>query len=72
MKLADLPVFGMPVRLVWRKRHRQRPPSERAVASFHGAGRLDSPGAGAVDQPGGTVGNRAGRAAEVAKDLGCA
>ena len=49
VKLVDLPVFGRPVRLVWRKRRWQCPSSERAVASFQGAGRLESPGAGTVD-----------------------
>lgn len=76
VELADLPAFGRPVRLVWRK-HRWRCPNSACVAgSWTGVDpRIASPRLGLSDRAGRwatrQVGKNGRTVAEVAKELGC-
>lgn len=76
VELTDLPAFGRPVRLVWRK-HRWRCPEPACTAgSWTGVdARIASPRLGLTDRAGrwvtGQVGKCGRTVAEVARELGC-
>ena len=77
VELVDLPVFGMPVRLVWRKRRWECPSSECEVSSFTEQAAWIAPVRGRLTSRAGRwatvqVGRRGRTVAEVAEDLGCA
>ena len=61
--LVDLPAFGRPVRLRWRKRRWACPNSECGVGSFVEQDPAIAPERGLLTSPGRPVGNHAGRPA---------
>jgi zinc-finger of transposase IS204/IS1001/IS1096/IS1165 len=61
VELVDLPVFGRPARLVWRKHRWRCPTCRRNWTEQDRTGPADRLGALWVDDAGGTLGDGAGR-----------